>query len=475
MTSGILAAKYISQLISAATLPQLYILMTSTSRSAYLTRLSPKGKAIGVSNTLSNTCGQPESSDSDEMETKGWESRSRTWMAKYELKVNKCIQKNQSPLDPFEDLRLLSTHSSAPASGYDFDIQSEFMSTTRTSPTRSEHSLSILASETHDSRSNSPMRTQPINPLPYLPPELASPHSHQPVPASLQGSSTLPAPAKPSAKQKQPEEDYYKHDPVIEDFSNFQLPMKKTPTKSAKHLPILPQALLKAPSLVKRRWDHSISFQSNASPSCQRIHPAEPSPNRNSKKVKEINTMADYEKLSRQERELRFPSVEIFATFLNSVATPKTKRSRAYLSGLDICYLLDTSIKQKLGNTDRLRMTKLSAAGAKLHAQPKIGLTTHIIIGGLVESWTECTEALRSSISDSQELQSVNRLIRGPDEGQAGVDIIWLLSIKWLQSCLNNSRRVPEKGFHIKPRNSRHAHKPTAEFNTSIPLISDHC
>ncbi|KAH9816211.1 hypothetical protein DFH28DRAFT_927562 [Melampsora americana] len=442
--------------------------------SPHPTRISPKGKAKELSNTLSSTCGQPESSDSDEIETKVWESRSRTWMAEYELKVKKCIQQNQSPRDPFQDVQLTSSHSSAHLASSDSapgndTAQTEFMNPIRGSLTRSEHSMNILASEADESCQISPARTQPPDSLPYLPPQLARPHSHQPMPASSQNSPPLPA----LAEQEQPEGEYYEHDTIVEDFSDVQLPTtKKMSTQTYKHLPILPKALVKTSSPGKRRLDHSTRVQSDASSSGRRIRSAKLSPKRHSKKIKEINTMIDYERLSRQERALIFPSVELFATFLNQSTAPKTKRSRTFLSGLDICYLLDPSVKQNFEDADRMRMTRLSAAGAKLHSQPKTGLTTHIIIGGHIDSWTRCTEALRSVISDSQELRSLSRLTRGPDDGQAGVDIIWLLSIRWLESCLHNSCRVSEKEFHIKPRNSRHANKPTSDFNTSIPSKS---
>ncbi|KAG0152290.1 hypothetical protein CROQUDRAFT_85354 [Cronartium quercuum f. sp. fusiforme G11] len=424
-----------------------------------------------------STSSNIDSPDSEENDLIEWEKRSKAWMAAYEVKVSKCIELNRFP-DGLLDL-MASPLPRVPHLHNPLKTAPEVLSASQTQLKKNAETNTASAGSSAAPSTSRRRRVdqgppdEPLSriPSPDLPPSLICNQSDRPT-------SVIPLTRSIAAQEPSENEEenhYVDHDTIIEDFTDVDIPATTNSPLTHEHASILPQDLLKPFRREKQSLDVSIKFRTDASTS-KRDSSSNATSFGTSKKTKELRTIADYEKLSSREKASRFPSVELFKNFLNgafapasSVGQPKSKRKRAIFSDTDICYLLDITIRQKLNATDRMRMQKLSEAGAKLHSKPKVGQTTHIIIGGVVESWKICRKAIGEVLSDNKELREINEMIRGPDDGEAGVNVIWLLNARWIENSLSSMTRMPEKAYRIKPRDSNHAKKPITD--SKLPTI----
>lgn len=415
------------------------------------------------------------SSDSGEAheleEMKDWKRRSAQWQADYEIKVSNCIQLQKPPIGPLD----ISNHQNSTSTL--LHHQANSLSPRTTSDTN--HQLNLFDST--DSPSLLHLRSIKAP----LPTDLSIEHQKGPLSPLLPAHEPFNLGAvtpletidiQTSTSQNnlachQEQTAYLEHDTIIEDFTDLEPQTKPGASHQLGFTSILPKDLIRKHGPRKRVLDLS-----NNSTSQVQEDNLQPQPcSSRSKKTKEVQSLQDYDKLTKKERTNQFPSVEHFANFLNKIAShhsSKPKRNRNFFSGLVICYLLDIKVRQKLSETDRMRMKRISECGARLQSQPELGSTTHILFSEKTEHFRNCLKAIGDMISDPKELQSITSLASGPDEGQDGIDVIYVLNIRWLEICLQNFQRIPEHKFRLKPRHSHHAL--VAPKNSSIDKSVSH-
>ncbi|KAI9606492.1 hypothetical protein KEM48_001859 [Puccinia striiformis f. sp. tritici PST-130] len=114
-------------------------------------------------------------------------------------------------------------------------------------------------------------------------------------------------------------------------------------------------------------------------------------------KVKEVETLDAYDKLTAKERSARFPKVHLWADFLvqSSKLLLKKGKSKDFMKRCRIYYLIDPTIQQNLNDADRMRMRKLFEAGAQIQGELRAKQVTHIIVRDGT-SWNSCLRAIKT-------------------------------------------------------------------------------
>jgi len=175
--------------------------------------------------------------------------------------------------------------------------------------------------------------------------------------------------------------------------------------------------------------------------------------NRRHSKVKEVDTLEAYDKLTAKERLARFPRVDIWADFLARTIriSPKRPIIKDFMKRCRIYYLIDPKFQQNLDDADRMRMRKLFEAGAQIQPELKAKHVTHIIVREGT-SWNACLRAIKATVQDPVERQTIKEMCLSSVDKIAGEELIWVMDFKWVTSCLSYGAIPAEKYTCIRPR-----------------------
>ncbi|KNE93776.1 hypothetical protein PSTG_12879 [Puccinia striiformis f. sp. tritici PST-78] len=184
-------------------------------------------------------------------------------------------------------------------------------------------------------------------------------------------------------------------------------------------------------------------------------------------KVKEVETLDAYDKLTAKERSARFPKVHLWADFLvqSSKLLPKKGKSKDFMKRCRIYYLIDPTIQQNLNDADRMRMRKLFEAGAQIQGELRAKQVTHIIVRDGT-SWNSCLRAIKSLLQDPAERQVIKDMCMSSLDKIPGEELVWIMDFKWVTNCLSYGAIPAEKYTCIRPRTSQ-------IFKPPIPVLME--
>ncbi|KAA1066320.1 hypothetical protein PGT21_028382 [Puccinia graminis f. sp. tritici] len=410
--------------------------------------------------------------DSQSEELNEWQKASIAWKKSYDQKVAQCLARNQLPVGPVE--QYLNLTSRIPVTEQSLDstqnIASPVISLLPQSTRRGVDNLT----ETHTDSADPNESSAPT----FLPQSLTTKtHSGRVLLAPetpdvsmvLQKSSAILAPETPGV-------------PLLRPKSRIVLAPGTPASPSSSH------QIKKAPSHIISpelgiRPQISDQQQVNQSTSGNTHHVSSRSDTSNSRgvhrttsetsfpsgievkdtklprrrsKLKEIDTLEAYDKLTAKERSARFPSVEIWAAFLteSSRISAKRRKTKDFMSRCRIYYLIDPRVQRNLDDADRMRMRRLFEAGAQIQPELRAKQVTHLIVPNDT-SWNSCLRAIKNLVADPAERQTIKDMCLSSLQKTPGDELIWVMDFKWVSSCLSYGAIPVEKYTCIRPRASK--------------------
>ncbi|KAH9443440.1 hypothetical protein Pst134EA_031233 [Puccinia striiformis f. sp. tritici] len=403
--------------------------------------------------------------DSQTDEIHEWRQSSIAWKNSYDQKVAQCLKRNQPPNGPVEKyLKLISP---------DIIEDQETGTIQHDSPHVVSAPAHSCASEVEHTRQGSSTRTAGPAEIPDINP----PHRFSTVQSRRIVALLAPeTPASPSVVHLVEKASNHVPSPqfgiTTQDINVPQTkqstshecmtvvnssPPTRESSSTVRHIP--------SRSLVANSFGiHRTTSQTSAS-SGIKMKSAKLS--QRGSKVKEVETLDAYDKLTAKERSARFPKVHLWADFLvqSSKLLPKKGKSKDFMKRCRIYYLIDPTIQQNLNDADRMRMRKLFEAGAQIQGELRAKQVTHIIVRDGT-SWNSCLRAIKSLLQDPAERQVIKDMCMSSLDKIPGEELVWIMDFKWVTNCLSYGAIPAEKYTCIRPRTSQ-------IFKPPIPVLME--
>ncbi|KAI8454815.1 hypothetical protein BY996DRAFT_6413589 [Phakopsora pachyrhizi] len=207
----------------------------------------------------------------------------------------------------------------------------------------------------------------------------------------------------------------------------------------------------------------SIASSSTAVERQKVLRDEEPERKRGRRSVRDDDlSLSAYDRLSVRERDRRFPDVKGWVSFLNRSIDEnevdvrvRSRKSRLDLRGFRVYYLLDSTIRERLNETDRTIMMRLKESGARISddlLDPSE--ISHVIISEPGSDWKTFEQLVRRKFVDDRDRSA--KFIRRcsadhSSEGHPGQPRIWVLDVNWVETCLKHQTLVSEHLMSIRP------------------------
>lgn len=431
---------------------------SSWKRSAHEETTSRKRSA----SILSDTC------DSESGELYRWQQSSISWKKSYDRKVAQCLARKEPPIGPVEQyLNLISSiriPDSAPNSTQSLDpsvaplllhstsseVENRRENLRKKSPDPGETSEATspqnLTTKTHPERVVLAPETPGIFIVPDIPSALPGPETPGSVSSiyPVEKAHVHVTPAKLAITTQ------------VSDRPQARATPSRDIINSADGSPSARQSSVnigQARSLSEASNNVGLHHTTSGTSASTSTKVRNTKTNRSHFKVKEVDTLDAYDRLTAKERLARFPRVDIWADFLARTVriSPKRPKIKDFMKRCRIYYLIDPKLQQNLNDADRMRMRKLFEVGAQIQPELKAKHVTHIIVRDGT-SWNACFRAIKAAVQDPVERQTIKEMCLSSVDKIAGEELIWVMDFKWVTSCLSYGAIAAEKYTCIRPR-----------------------